>query len=351
MGEIATLRRPVVEATTSVDFHLQPLAGCLGREDVLEVVVNRPGEVFVETISGWERHACEALSQAHCESLAQAVATYCSQQIDAERPLLSATLPGGERIQIVVPPAVTRDTVSITIRKPSGIVRRLGDLDQGGLFGRVVAASHELQPHEERLVGLLREHRHAEFFREAVRSRQTIVVSGQAGCGKTTFMKALAEEIDSSERLVTIEDTAELDLPSHPNSVHLFYSKGGQSVARVTPHELLQCCLRMKPDRILLAELRGEECFDFVRVAASGHPGSFTSLHAGSCALAFEQMALMIRESTGGSGLDFAEIKRLLTLVVDIVVQFGSDGSGRHIREIYYDPLRKQRVARGEVAP
>ena len=348
MGEVAALRRPV-EATASVDFHVQPLAGFLGRDEVLEVVVNRPGEVFVETAAGWERHGCAALSLAHCEALAQAVATYGSQQIDAERPLLSATLPGGERAQFVVPPAVTRDTVSITIRKPSRAVRRLADFEREGLFDRAAAAAPGLQPHEERLAALLQAGRCAEFFREAVRSRQTIVVSGQAGCGKTTFMKALVEEIDPGERLITIEDTAELALPSHPNSVHLYYSKGGQGVDRVTPRELLQCCLRMKPDRILLAELRGEECFDFVRVAASGHPGSFTSLHAGSCALAFEQMALMMRESAGGSGLGFAEIKRLLALVVDVVVQFGNDGA-RSIREVYYDPLRRQRIARGEEA-
>ena len=101
----------------------------------------------------------------------------------------------------------------------------------------------------------------------------------------------------------------------------------------------------MKPDRIFLAEVRGDECFHFVRLAASGHPGSITSVHAGSCALAFEQMALMIRETGAGGGLTMDEIKRLLHLVVDVVVQFDRDDSGRFISEIHYEP-RTQRMGR-----
>ncbi len=337
-----------VASTASVDFLMQPLAAFLAEPGVMEVVVNRPGEVFTETARGWQRHACEAVSVAHCLALAQAVATYSAQQVDASRPVMSATLPGGERIQFVVPPAVPMDSVSITIRKPSQVVRRLADFEASGLFERVVPQRRELLPHEEQLEQLLQQRRYADFFRQAVRTRQTIIVSGQTGSGKTTFMKGLVEEIATSERLITIEDAAELDLPHHPNSVHLFYSKGGQGVAQVSAKQLLESCLRMKPDRILLAEVRGEECFYFVRVAASGHPGSITSLHAGSCALAFEQMALMIRESAGGAGLELPEIKRLLTLVVDVVVQFGHDDQGRYIQEVYYDPARKQRVACGE---
>lgn len=111
---------------------------------------------------------------------------------------------------------------------------------------------------------------------------QTIVVSGKTGSGKTTFMKGLVEEVPLHERLITIQDTAELTIPHHPNVVHLFYSKDAQGTARVTAKSLLEACLRMKPDRIFLAELRGEECFSFIRLAASGHPGSITSVHAGS---------------------------------------------------------------------
>jgi type IV secretion system protein VirB11 len=101
----------------------------------------------------------------------------------------------------------------------------------------------------------------------------------------------------------------------------------------------------MKPDRIFLAEVRGDECFYFVRLAASGHPGSITSVHAGSCALALEQMSLMIRESGAGGGLRMDEIKWLLGVVIDVIVQFDRDERGRFISELYYEP-RRQRFGR-----
>ncbi len=327
------------DATSVVEF-LRPLRSLLDRPGVLEVCVNRPGELMVEDRDGWCRVAAPGLTLEHCLALATAVATLCDQRIDPEHPLLSATLPTGERIQFVIPPAVSRGSVSITVRKPSGLIRRLDDFVRQGLFERtgLQGADDRMLPFEKELVALKQSRRFGAFLRLAVRQRQTIVVSGRTGCGKTTFMKALVEEIDPGERLITIEDTAELTLPHHPNTVHLFYSKGAQGTAKVSAKSLLEACLRMKPDRIFLAEVRGDECFHFVRLAASGHPGSITSVHAGSCALAFEQMALMIRETGAGGGLAMSEIKRLLALVVDIVVQFDRDADGRFVSDIHYLP-------------
>jgi type IV secretion system protein VirB11 len=337
------------DATSVVEF-LRPLREQLDAPGVLEVCVNRPGELQVETVSGWQVVNAPAMSQERCLSLATALATYCDQQINQERPLLSATLPTGERIQFAIPPAVPRGTVSITIRKPSNVVLRLSDFEQDGLFGRVsekaTAPSPEnndgLQPFERDLLALKAAGRYADFMRLAVRHHRTIVVSGKTGSGKTTFMKGLVEEVPKHERLITIQDTAELTLPNHPNVVHLFYSKDAQGTARVTAKSLLEACLRMKPDRIFLAELRGEECFSFIRLAASGHPGSITSVHAGSCDLALEQMSLMIRESGAGGGLRMDEIKGLLRIVVDVIVQFDRDERGRFIADVAYKPRHRQ---------
>jgi type IV secretion system protein VirB11 len=341
------------ESTSVVEF-LRPLRQYLDAPGVLEVCVNRPGEMMVETSQGWQPVPAPDLSLERCLSLATAVATFSDQQINQERPLLGATLPTGERIQFVIPPAVTRGTVSITIRKPADVIRRLDDFEREGLFHRTAivgrAASSELLPFEHELADLKERRRYAEFLRLAVSKHQTIVVSGKTGSGKTTFMKALVEEVAHHERLITIEDTAELILPNHPNVVHLYYSKDAQGTAKVSPKSLLEACLRMKPDRIFLAEVRGDECFHFIRLAASGHPGSITSVHAGSCALAFEQMSLMIREGGAGGGLRMDEIKWLLGIVVDVVVQFDRDERGRFISEIFYEP-RRQRLARwGDVA-
>jgi type IV secretion system protein VirB11 len=335
------------DATSVVEL-LRPLRDHLDAVGVLEVCVNRPAELLIESALGWQIVPSPELTQERCLSLATAVATFCDQQINQERPLLSATLPSGERIQFVIPPAVQRGTVSITLRKPSQFVKRLDDFEREGLFDRTArvarAASGELLPVEQELVALKEAGRCADFLRLAVRKHQTIVVSGKTGSGKTTFMKGLVEEVPQHERLITIEDTAELTLPQHPNVVHLFYSKDGQGTAQVTAKSLLEACLRMRPDRIFLAEVRGDECFHFVRLAASGHPGSITSVHAGSCALAIEQMALMIRESGAGSGLLMNEIKGLLKVVIDVIVQFDRDERGRFVSEILYQP-RTQRCA------
>ena len=335
------------DATSVVEF-LRPLREQLDAPGVLEVCVNQPGVLQVETVHGWQRVDAPNMSLERCLSLATAVATYCDQQINQERPLLSATLPSGERIQFVIPPAVTRGTVSITVRKPSELIKRLRDFESEGLFNRIGeraargADGDGLQPFEQQLLALKAAGRYADFLRLAVQNHQTIVVSGKTGSGKTTFMKGLVEEVPHHERLITIQDTAELTLPHHPNVVHLYYSKDAQGTARVTAKSLLEACLRMKPDRIFLAELRGEECFSFIRLAASGHPGSITSVHAGSCSLALEQMSLMIRESGAGGGLRLDEIKGLLGIVVDVIVQFGRDERGRFISEIAYEPRRKR---------
>jgi type IV secretion system protein VirB11 len=340
------------ESTSVVEF-LRPLRAQLDAPGVLEVCVNRPGQMLVESASGWETLPAPELTLERCLSLATALATFSDQQINQERPLLSATLPSGERVQIAIPPAVARGTVSITIRKPAELIRRLDDFEREGLFQRTAIVGRtedsKLLPFEHELADLKQRRNYAEFLRLAVRKHQTIVVSGKTGSGKTTFMKGLVEEVPQHERLITIQDTSELTLPNHPNVVHLFYSKDAQGTAKVTAKSLLEACLRMKPDRIFLAEVRGDECFYFVRLAASGHPGSITSVHAGSCALAFEQMSLMIRESGAGGGLSMSEIKWLLGVVVDVVVQFDRDERGRFISELYYEP-RRLRLSRWDEA-
>ena len=181
-------------------------------------------------------------------------------------------------------------------------------------------------------------------MRLAVERRRNILVSGPTGSGKTTFTKALIREIPSEERLITIEDAKELVLDRHDNHVRLFYSKDDKGLARVTPKQLLESCLRMKPDRILLAELRGEEAFDYLRNVNSGHPGSITSVHAASAELAFEQLVLLVKQSRAGQELAREEIKHLLYLLIDVVVQFGVEHRQRCIQEIWYGPDRKRQV-------
>ncbi len=330
------------EGTSSLELTLRPLRPLLALPDVTELCINRPGEIFLETHRGWKREVLPFADYDWCRRLARLIAHYTRQRIDEESPLLSATLPGGERVQIVIPPATTPGHVAITIRRPSQRTWSLEELQNKGIFRATRAASVELDEAEKQLVGLLDERRYEAFMRLAVVSRKNIVVSGPTGSGKTTYTKALIREIPHEERLITIEDARELVLDCHPNNVRLFYSKDDQGQARVTPRQLLEACLRMKPDRILLAELRADEAFDYLRNVNSGHPGSITSVHASSAELAFEQLVLLVKQSPAGNEFSRSEIKGLLYLLVDIVIQFGVERHERFIKEIWYDPARRR---------
>jgi type IV secretion system protein VirB11 len=177
------------------------------------------------------------------------------------------------------------------------------------------------------------------FFKAAVEGRKNIVSSGATGSGKTTLGNALASLIPQSERIITVEDVPEMRL-SHPNQVNLFYPKGENGVSKLKARDLLEASLRMRPDRVLLAELRGDETFFFIQnVLNSGHPGTITTVHASRAKLAFRRLALLIKGSSEGAGLDLADITGNLYALVDIIVQMERLPNGRRIAtEVYFDP-------------
>ncbi len=326
---------------SSLDLALAVLRPILASSDVTEVCINRPREAFIETSAGWRREELPAADFDWCLRFAKLVANRSQQRVDASSPLLSASLPEGERVQIVLPPATTPGCVALSIRRPSTTVWCIEELARRGIFERTRPAGAGPDDTDRTLARLLAAGDFVAFMSVAVRGRKNIVVSGPTGSGKTTWTRALLREIPAHERLITIEDTQELSLDGHPNHVRLFYSKDDQGVARVTPKQLLECCLRMKPDRILLAELRAEEAFDYLRNVNSGHPGSITSVHASSAELAFEQLVLLVKQNPAGREMPRADIKHLLHALIDVVIQFGVDGRRRFIREIWFDPRRR----------
>ena len=337
--------------SSALELNLRALRPWLANPDVTELCINRPREIFIETRAGWRREEAAFADFDWCVRLAKLIANVTRQRVDEAAPLLSAALPSGERVQIVLPPATTLGCVAITIRRPSDTVWSLEELARSGAFAQAAPRT----PQEDIDAELLRLHARGEypaFMRLAVRARKNIVLSGATGSGKTTWTKALIREIARDERLVTIEDARELVLGEHPNHVRLFYSKDDQGLARVTPRRLLECCLRMRPDRILLAELRAEEAFDYLRNVNSGHPGSITSVHATSAELAFEQLVLLVKQSAGGRTLARRDIRSLLHLLIDVVIQCGFEHHRRVVREVWFDPARKlrgHRMTRGSV--
>jgi type IV secretion system protein VirB11 len=330
------------EDVSALSLNLRALRPLLANADVTELCINRPKEAFLETRDGWRSEPLPFADFEWCTRFAKLVANSTQQRIDATAPLLSASLPSGERVQIVMPPATTAGCVAIAIRRPADQVWSIEELSQRGIFRRTLKTGRRLDDTEEELLRLLGSSDYEAFMRLAVRSRKNILVSGPTGSGKTTWTKALIREIPSEERLITIEDARELILDRHPNHVRLFYSKDDQGLARVTPKQLLESCLRMKPDRILLAELRAEEAFDYLRNVNSGHPGSITSVHATSAELAFEQLVLLVKQNPGGRELARSDIKSLLYLLIDVVIQFGVERHQRFIKEIWFEPERKR---------
>jgi len=343
--------RPGTAPVSALALTVGALGPLLADPEVTELCINRPHEAYVETRGGWKCHGLPQADFDWCLRFAKLVANSTQQRIDASAPLLSASLPGGERVQIVLPPATTAECVAIAIRRPSDEAWSIDDLERRGIFRQTRRATQVLDDTETELLGTLASADYPAFMRLAVRSRKNILVSGPTGSGKTTWTKALIREIPPEERLITIEDAQELVLDRHPNHVRLFYSKDNQGVARVTPKQLLECCLRMKPDRILLAELRAEEAFDYLRNVNSGHPGSITSIHAASADLAFEQLVLLVKQNPAGRELARSDIKSLLYLLIDVVIQFGVESHERFIKEIWYDPERKRRIIeRGSIS-
>ena len=148
-------------------------------------------------------------------------------------------------------------------------------------------------------------------------------------------------EIPKDERLITVEDAREVLLPYHPNRVHLLASKGGQGRAHVTTQDLIEACLRLRPDRIIVGELRGSEAFSFLRAINTGHPGSIATLHADTPNMALEQLKLMVMQA--GLGMPPAEIKSYILAVIDIIVQLKRGAKGkRYISEVYFKHSRKK---------
>lgn len=328
-----------------LEHYLQPVMPFLEPDDVTEIVVNRPYEVGVERRGGWMWHEAPELDPDWLMTLARTSAALTRQDITDENPICSTVLPTGERVQVLIPPVVPQGTVSFTIRKPSTVSKTIGQYGDEGLFANTRVVTEGLSDVDRQLIDLRDRGEWIRFFELAVRARKNILISGATGSGKTSLSKALIRLIPDHERLLTIEDTRELTLP-HRNVVHMIYAKDGQGLAKVGPKELLESALRMRPDRILLQELRDGTAFFYLRNVNSGHPGSITTVHANSAAGAFEQLTLLVKESEGGRDLGREDIRGLLHSLVDVVVQMRkfepADGEPARFRmtEMYFDPVR-----------
>jgi type IV secretion system protein VirB11 len=302
-----------------LDHYLGALAPFLEADDVTDIYINRPNEVWVERLGGIaERITVDGLDALVLERLSRQIAALSAQGINREHPLLSASLPDGSRVQIAMAPA-TRGDVAIAIRKYVVTDLRVDDYAQAGAFNTIRNTS-ERSSLQARLTALYAKGNFAAVLKTAVQERCNIFISGGTSSGKTTFLNALIKEIDPAERLILIEDTPELKV-SHENAVGLIASRSALREATVTMEDLLNASLRMRPDRIILGELRGPEAFTFLRAVNTGHPGSMTTIHADSPERAIEQLVLLVLES--GTHLDRDSIHHYVRSSIDVYVQLG----------------------------
>lgn len=333
-------------AVSSLREYLKLLAPFLNDPTLTEIIINQPFEVITQTNHHTHYHHIPALDAAYCLMLVKLIASYSQQKCDSTLPILSATLPEGQRVQAILPPAVAGGRVSLTIRQPQQKRLSLAEYQAQGFFDQYRLDPFTLTPEEETLCLLKQQGKMAEFLTRAVQVKKNIIFSGATGSGKTSFLKSLIPLISPEERLISIENVSELCLDkTHPNSVSLFYSAGKQGIAQIGQKELLESALRMKPDRIFLSELiRGEEAFYFLRNVNSGHPGSMTTMHANSATMAIEQLVLFLKEA--GTSLSRIEAKDLILMCVDVIVQIHNHQGKRFISEIYYDPHTKYQKMR-----
>lgn len=338
-GELTTPRTDPHGSPYLVDA-LAPFRQHLEDPAVIEVLVDRPGAFWIERagVDQLQQHREERVTNERMQRLARLVAAESAQEVHANRPLLSASLPtggpgGGARIQFVLPPAA-RLGVAMAIRKHVVIGRTLSDYRTDTHVPEPVAGAHaNADERDGQLRALARSGDATRFLQAAIADRRTMLISGGTSSGKTTLLNALLAAIPLHERIVTIEDAPELR-PPQPSHVSLIASRGDQGEAAVSMQSLLEASLRLRPDRILLGELRGGEAFAFLRAVNTGHPGSLTTIHADSPEGAYEQIALMVMQSD--VRLTRADVLSYIRSIVRIVVQTARVGGRRTITDIHF---------------
>ena len=279
-----------------VIFGFGVLEDLIADEEVTEVIVNGPDEILFERdgkIIPTERRFAD---RADLRALIDRILGPLGRRIDEASPIVNARLPQGHRVNIVVPP-IAIDGPYVTIRKFSRHVITLEEMEESGS----VEASLRL------------------FLSWAVRARKSIAAIGGTGSGKTTLLNALSYEIPEDERIVTIEDSAELRFFNHPDVARLeARPQNAEGTGEVTIRQLVINSLRMRPDRIVVGECRGEEALDMLTAMNTGHEGSLTTLHANSPAESISRLTTMVRYV---AELPIDVIEANIASAIDLVVQ------------------------------
>lgn len=317
--------------TSYVEQYLNPLQNYLVDDNVNELVINPNGSIFIEAAGASHMHEIDVKLPAQAiKRLGAQLAGETRNTLGALSPIVSGrvTVWGNpQRVQIVIEPAIDHG-VSLSIRKY--LTKGLASTDIGFVDGGQIRVDDERRARHRQIARLAANGDLQGLFRQAIDEKFNVLISGGTSSGKTTVARSLISMMDIHERLITIEDAQEL-FPPHRNQVGLISDRKEKS-ARM-PSKLLESCLRMRPDRIIVGEIRGVEAYDFLEAINTGHPGAITTIHADSPALAFDRLALMVMRS--GVRLTHGEIITYAKRTIDLVIQVGRRNGSRGVLEIY----------------
>jgi len=290
-----------------------PLEPLLARDDIADIMVNGPERTYIEVSGKIQLTNTRFRDSAQLMNICQRIVSQVGRRVDESSPICDARLPDGSRVNVIAPPLAI-DGAALTIRK---FKKDKLTLEQLTKFGSISPEG-------------------AEVLKIAGRVRCNVVVSGGTGSGKTTLLNCLTRYIDDDERIITCEDAAELQL-QQPHVVRLETRPPNlEGSGAVTMRDLVKNCLRMRPERIIVGEVRGPEAFDLLQAMNTGHDGSMGTLHANSPREALSRIESMI--TMGGFSLPSRTIREMICSSVDIIVQAARlrDGSRRitHITEV-----------------
>ncbi|WP_412024865.1 CpaF family protein [Burkholderia cepacia] len=286
----------IVDAILNDMFGVGPIEPLLADETVTDILVNGPDQVYVERAGRLELTSLKFRDDAHVTSVAQRIAAAVGRRVDESSPMVDARLADGSRVNVVLPPIAMRGP-SISIRK---FAKRDITLARMAHQGNI---SHPM----------------LQLLKVACSCRLNIVISGGTGSGKTTLLNALSQHIEQHERVVTIEDAAELQL-QQPHVVSLeTRPENTEGLGGISQRDLVRNALRMRPDRIILGEIRGPEAFDVLQAMNTGHDGSMTTIHANSPRDAISRLESMVMMAN--ANLQLLSIRRQIASAVHLFVQ------------------------------
>jgi type IV secretion system protein VirB11 len=331
-------------AESQLVYLLSPVWKWLRDPATEEIAINKPHEVFVRQKGTFTKYEM-ALSLEDLEDIAILAGALRRQDVGTRSPLCATELPGGERLQICLPPAVPAGTASLTIRRPGSSVNALETVNSRYQVERWNRWTERRKSQERRDCDVLQYFDLGEiepFLRACVASRLTMLLCGATGSGKTTMSKTLIAAIPQHERLITIEDTLELVIP-HENHVRLLYSKGAAGLNNVTAESLLQASLRMRPDRILLGEMRDDAAWTYLNEVVSGHPGSISTIHGADPVQGFKKLFSLVKGSPQGAALEDKTLVEILSAAIDVIIPFRTSGEIYEIGEVWLAADAKRR--------